>query len=135
MMPALLEQGHTREWMKYMVRGWCICASWFLDLRSYLLTDVNLADHVRKSYVIGLILNLTFYFINTDFTFAVIVLRFAQSNFFLKTIGTSNIRLRYELAIRRKLRDNAVHFFCRKVPILFVTRKQRGGSSFSSSLE
>ena len=39
--PALLEQGHTRTWMRGVVRGWCVVASKLLDMRSYLLGDVN----------------------------------------------------------------------------------------------
>ena len=38
-LPALLEQGHTRHWLKSMVRGWCVAAAWLLSLRSYLLGD------------------------------------------------------------------------------------------------
>jgi len=46
MMPALLEQGHTREWLKIVVRYWCIVMAWILDLRSYLLGDVPLENNV-----------------------------------------------------------------------------------------
>ncbi len=45
--PALLEQGHTRQWLKNLVRAWCIGISWCLDIRSYLLGDVLLTDPVR----------------------------------------------------------------------------------------
>lgn len=36
-LPALLEQSHTRIWLKIGVRGWCRCAARLLGLRSYLL--------------------------------------------------------------------------------------------------
>ncbi|ESO98358.1 hypothetical protein LOTGIDRAFT_213986 [Lottia gigantea] len=38
-LPALLEQGHTRLWMKGMVRGWTVAVAWLLNLRSYLIGD------------------------------------------------------------------------------------------------
>lgn len=38
-LPALLEQGHTRTWLKGLIRAWCKVVSWFLDLHSYLLGD------------------------------------------------------------------------------------------------
>ncbi|XP_064467380.1 E3 ubiquitin-protein ligase MARCHF6-like isoform X2 [Ornithodoros turicata] len=41
-LPALLEQGHTKQWLKAMVRTWCLAVSYILDLRSYLLGDVPL---------------------------------------------------------------------------------------------
>lgn len=40
-MPALLEQSHTRTWLKGLVRSWCKTVAWFLDLHSYLLGDGN----------------------------------------------------------------------------------------------
>ncbi|CAL4114135.1 unnamed protein product [Meganyctiphanes norvegica] len=43
-LPALLEQGHTRVWLKLLVRNWCACVSHILGLRSYLLGDVPLDD-------------------------------------------------------------------------------------------
>ena len=45
-LPALLEQGHMRNWLKFSVRCWCIGVSYILDIRSYLLGDVNLDDQV-----------------------------------------------------------------------------------------
>ncbi|ODN03068.1 E3 ubiquitin-protein ligase MARCH6 [Orchesella cincta] len=51
MMPALLEQGHTREWLKIVVRFWCIVMAWILDLRSYLLGDVPLENNVNGDVV------------------------------------------------------------------------------------
>jgi E3 ubiquitin-protein ligase MARCH6 len=49
-LPALLEQGHTRQWLKAMVKGWCVVAALLLDLRSYLLGDVPL-DEVSQQLV------------------------------------------------------------------------------------
>ncbi|CAC5415073.1 MARCH6 [Mytilus coruscus] len=47
-LPALLEQGHTRMWLKGMVRGWTLGMAYILGLRSYLLGDVpiNNSDNV-----------------------------------------------------------------------------------------
>ncbi|KAG1665121.1 E3 ubiquitin-protein ligase MARCH6 [Nymphon striatum] len=42
--PALLEQGHIRAWLRNVIRGWCIGVSYFLSLRSYLLGDVPLSE-------------------------------------------------------------------------------------------
>lgn len=36
-LPALLEQSHTRTWLKGLVRGWCKAVSWVLGIHSYLL--------------------------------------------------------------------------------------------------
>ncbi|ELT87335.1 hypothetical protein CAPTEDRAFT_168587 [Capitella teleta] len=47
-LPALLEQGHTRTWLKNLVRGWCVAVAWLLDLRSYLLGDVPLPDQLQQ---------------------------------------------------------------------------------------
>lgn len=38
-LPALLEQSHTRTWLKALVRAWCRVVAWMLDLQSYLLRD------------------------------------------------------------------------------------------------
>ncbi|XP_064126452.1 E3 ubiquitin-protein ligase MARCHF6 isoform X2 [Loxodonta africana] len=38
-LPALLEQGHTRQWLKGLVRAWTVAAGHSLDLHSYLLGD------------------------------------------------------------------------------------------------
>ncbi|XP_050395174.1 E3 ubiquitin-protein ligase MARCHF6 [Patella vulgata] len=43
-LPALLEQGHTRLWMKSMVRAWTVGVAWLLNLRSYLIGDVTIED-------------------------------------------------------------------------------------------
>lgn len=40
-LPALLEQSHTRTWLKGLVRSWCKAVAWLLDLHSYLLGDGN----------------------------------------------------------------------------------------------
>lgn len=40
-MPALLEQSHTRTWLKGLVRSWCKAVAWLFDLHSYLLGDGN----------------------------------------------------------------------------------------------
>ncbi|XP_064599110.1 E3 ubiquitin-protein ligase MARCHF6-like [Liolophura sinensis] len=40
-LPALLEQGHTRMWLKGLVRGWTVGVAWLLSLRSYLIGDVT----------------------------------------------------------------------------------------------
>ncbi|KAK2554679.1 E3 ubiquitin-protein ligase MARCHF6 [Acropora cervicornis] len=41
-LPALLEQGHTRQWLKKAMRGWAVAVAFILNLRSYLLGDVPL---------------------------------------------------------------------------------------------
>ncbi|XP_068618251.1 E3 ubiquitin-protein ligase MARCHF6 [Battus philenor] len=38
-LPALLEQSHTRTWLKSGLRAWCACAAGALGLRSYLLGE------------------------------------------------------------------------------------------------
>ncbi|KAM4557024.1 E3 ubiquitin-protein ligase MARCHF6 [Fundulus diaphanus] len=38
-LPALLEQGHTRQWLKRLVHAWTFTAGYVLDLHSYLLGD------------------------------------------------------------------------------------------------
>ncbi|KOC68744.1 E3 ubiquitin-protein ligase MARCH6 [Habropoda laboriosa] len=38
-LPALLEQSHSRTWLKDLIRGWCRVVAWMLDLQSYLLKD------------------------------------------------------------------------------------------------
>ncbi|CAB3259650.1 unnamed protein product [Arctia plantaginis] len=40
-LPALLEQSHTRTWLKAGVRAWCACAAGALGLRSYLLGELR----------------------------------------------------------------------------------------------
>ncbi|KAK2148324.1 hypothetical protein LSH36_502g01051 [Paralvinella palmiformis] len=53
-LPALLEQGHTRLWLKNLVRGWCIGVAYLLNLRSYLLGDVPLVnDQGHGTEIIG----------------------------------------------------------------------------------
>ena len=48
-LPALLEQGHTRVWLKLVVRHWCVAVSHILGLRSYLLGDVPLDPQVGSA--------------------------------------------------------------------------------------
>lgn len=38
-LPALLEQSHTRTWLRGIVRSWCKVVAWILDIHSYLLGD------------------------------------------------------------------------------------------------
>lgn len=38
-LPALLEQSHTRTWLKALIRGWCRVVAWLLNLQSYLLRE------------------------------------------------------------------------------------------------
>lgn len=38
-LPALLEQSHSRIWLKWLVGLWCRFMAWSLDLHSYLLGD------------------------------------------------------------------------------------------------
>ncbi|XP_014293717.1 E3 ubiquitin-protein ligase MARCHF6 isoform X2 [Halyomorpha halys] len=38
-LPALLEQSHTRAWLKAAIHYWCVGASWLLGLRSYVLGE------------------------------------------------------------------------------------------------
>lgn len=44
-LPALLEQGHTRKWLKGLVRGWTVGVAWLLNMRSYLVGDVPFQDN------------------------------------------------------------------------------------------
>ena len=41
-LPALLDHGHLRQWLKVLVRSWCVVMSYMLGVRSYLLGDVPL---------------------------------------------------------------------------------------------
>uniref|UniRef100_A0A673B0A1 RING-type E3 ubiquitin transferase n=1 Tax=Sphaeramia orbicularis TaxID=375764 RepID=A0A673B0A1_9TELE len=38
-LPALLEQGHTRQWLKQLIHAWTFTAGYALDLHSYLLGE------------------------------------------------------------------------------------------------
>ncbi|XP_013100467.1 E3 ubiquitin-protein ligase MARCHF6 [Stomoxys calcitrans] len=38
-LPGFFEQSHTRVWLKKLLRIWCICVSWVLGIRSYLLGE------------------------------------------------------------------------------------------------
>lgn len=44
-LPAFLEQGHTRRWLKGFIQLWADVVSYILDLRSYLIGDVPLGDY------------------------------------------------------------------------------------------
>uniref|UniRef100_A0A8C5ANB3 RING-type E3 ubiquitin transferase n=1 Tax=Gadus morhua TaxID=8049 RepID=A0A8C5ANB3_GADMO len=43
-LPALLEQGHTRQWLKRLVHAWTFTAGYVLDLHSYLLGEYEEED-------------------------------------------------------------------------------------------
>ncbi|XP_078720049.1 E3 ubiquitin-protein ligase MARCHF6-like [Lampetra fluviatilis] len=49
-LPALLEQGHTRQWLKGLVRAWTLAAGRLLDLRSYLLGDEAEGDTATEPH-------------------------------------------------------------------------------------
>ncbi|MPC16067.1 E3 ubiquitin-protein ligase MARCH6 [Portunus trituberculatus] len=51
-LPALLEQGHTRVWLKLVVRHWCVAISHILGLRSYLLGDIPLDPQLSLLVVV-----------------------------------------------------------------------------------
>ncbi|XP_032220194.2 E3 ubiquitin-protein ligase MARCHF6 isoform X2 [Nematostella vectensis] len=55
-LPALLEQGHTRQWLKNLIKGWAVTAAYILDLRSYLIGDVPL-DGQANVFGLGLVNN------------------------------------------------------------------------------
>ncbi|XP_077414393.1 E3 ubiquitin-protein ligase MARCHF6-like isoform X2 [Vanacampus margaritifer] len=44
-LPALLEQGHTRQWLKGLVHAWTFTVGYVLDLHSYLLGDLEDNDN------------------------------------------------------------------------------------------
>ncbi|XP_022903950.2 E3 ubiquitin-protein ligase MARCHF6 [Onthophagus taurus] len=48
-LPALLEQSHTRNWLKKFVKSWCKVISWCLGLGSYLLGDENEANQDEQN--------------------------------------------------------------------------------------
>ena len=48
-LPALLDHGHVRHWLKSLIRSWCIVMSYILDLRSYLLGDVDLRTNIPEN--------------------------------------------------------------------------------------
>lgn len=48
-LPALLEQSHTRVWLKSFVRWWCKIIAWILNLHSYLLGDQPDGDDWREN--------------------------------------------------------------------------------------
>ncbi|XP_053739411.1 E3 ubiquitin-protein ligase MARCHF6-like isoform X1 [Synchiropus splendidus] len=52
-LPALLEQGHTRRWMKQLIHAWTYTAGYMLDLHSYLLGDHSEDDDVHVRFRAG----------------------------------------------------------------------------------
>uniref|UniRef100_A0A671WTR3 E3 ubiquitin-protein ligase MARCHF6 n=1 Tax=Sparus aurata TaxID=8175 RepID=A0A671WTR3_SPAAU len=48
-LPALLEQGHTRQWLKRLVHAWTFTAGYMLDLHSYLLGDHEDDDNLPNN--------------------------------------------------------------------------------------
>nr|XP_038957879.1 E3 ubiquitin-protein ligase MARCHF6 isoform X3 [Rattus norvegicus] len=50
-LPALLEQGHTRQWLKGLVRAWTVTAGYLLDLHSYLLGDQEESENSANQQV------------------------------------------------------------------------------------
>uniref|UniRef100_A0A3Q3QIJ6 E3 ubiquitin-protein ligase MARCHF6 n=1 Tax=Monopterus albus TaxID=43700 RepID=A0A3Q3QIJ6_MONAL len=44
-LPALLEQGHTRQWLKRLVHAWTFTAGYMFDLHSYLLGEYEDDDN------------------------------------------------------------------------------------------
>lgn len=44
-LPALLEQGNTRHWVKHLIHAWTFTAAYMLDLHSYLLGGQRLEDY------------------------------------------------------------------------------------------
>lgn len=43
-LPALLDHSHLRQWLKTLIRTWCIIVSYILDIRSFLLGDVAVTE-------------------------------------------------------------------------------------------
>jgi len=43
-LPAFLEQGHARKWLKSFIQHWVNAMSYILDLRSYLIGDVEVIE-------------------------------------------------------------------------------------------
>ncbi|XP_029687282.1 E3 ubiquitin-protein ligase MARCH6-like [Takifugu rubripes] len=52
-LPALLEQGHTRQWLKKLVHAWTFTAGYVLDLHSYLLGDHEDEDNQINNNLAG----------------------------------------------------------------------------------
>uniref|UniRef100_A0A3Q3GER8 E3 ubiquitin-protein ligase MARCHF6 n=1 Tax=Labrus bergylta TaxID=56723 RepID=A0A3Q3GER8_9LABR len=52
-LPALLEQGHTRQWLKRLVHAWTFTAGYMLDLHSYLLGDHDDDDNQPNNNLPG----------------------------------------------------------------------------------
>uniref|UniRef100_A0A672H602 E3 ubiquitin-protein ligase MARCHF6 n=1 Tax=Salarias fasciatus TaxID=181472 RepID=A0A672H602_SALFA len=43
-LPALLEQGNTRHWVRHLIHAWTFTAAYMFDLHSYLLGGQNMED-------------------------------------------------------------------------------------------
>lgn len=52
-LPALLEQGHTRQWLKGLVRAWTVTAGFLLDLHSYLLGDQEESENQANQQAVN----------------------------------------------------------------------------------
>lgn len=52
-LPALLEQGHTRQWLKNLIHLWAKFASWLLNLHSYLLGDETSEENGEEAGNVG----------------------------------------------------------------------------------
>ncbi|XP_061588810.1 E3 ubiquitin-protein ligase MARCHF6-like isoform X3 [Cololabis saira] len=48
-LPALLEQGHTRQWLKRLVHAWTFTVGYVLDLHSYLLGEFEDDDNIPNN--------------------------------------------------------------------------------------
>lgn len=52
-LPALLEQSHTRGWLKSLIRFWCQAVSYLLNIKSYLLGDTPPAPAAEAAPNVG----------------------------------------------------------------------------------
>lgn len=80
-LPALLEQGHIRAWLKSVVRGWTIGMAWVLDLRSYLIGDIPLSDQVMLS--LKIFICFLFFFVFSEQITVFILIIVVSLHFFL----------------------------------------------------
>lgn len=80
-LPALLEQGHIRAWLKSVVRGWTIGMAWVLDLRSYLIGDIPLSDQVMLS--LKIFICFLFFFVFSEQITVFILIIIVSLHFFL----------------------------------------------------
>ncbi|XP_037929743.1 E3 ubiquitin-protein ligase MARCHF6-like [Teleopsis dalmanni] len=49
-LPGFFEQSHTRVWLKALLRIWCVCVSWILGIRSYLLGADQVPAETEKPH-------------------------------------------------------------------------------------